>query len=220
LKGFLKNNFYILLIYLLAVCIALFFLVNYEKVAIHYYLNRFVGNKFLNVLFYYITYLGDGTVAVFILVLILVFNIRLGLYASSSFLTATLVSITLKHQFYDEVNRPYFVFKHFVDGKKLTLIEGVDLHIHNSFPSGHATQAFSILMCLAFVAKNPLYKFLFLALAFFTAISRVYLSQHWLVDITAGSIIGILFSILYYFVFIQDKRLEKLNRPLLSFKTH
>lgn len=219
MKGFLKNNSYILLIYLVAIAVSIGFLLNYEKATIHFYLNQFVGNKFLNIFFYYITYLGDGTVAAFILLIILIFNIRLGLYATASFLSATLLSITLKHQLYDDVNRPSFVFKYFI-GKKLALVDGVDLYIHNSFPSGHATQAFSILMCLVFTTKNPAYKFLFFGLAFLTAISRVYLSQHWLVDITVGSIIGMLFSILYYFVFIHRNALQKLNRPLFPFKTH
>ena len=219
MKGFLKNNSYILLIYLVLIGISISFLLNYEKVVIHSYLNQFVGNKFLNEFFYFITYLGDGTIAAFILFIILIFNIRLGLYATASFLTATLFSITLKHQFFDDVNRPSFVFKFYLH-KQLKLVDGTDLFIHNSFPSGHATQAFSILMCLVFAVKKAEYKFLFFMLAFLTAISRVYLSQHWLVDITVGSSIGMLFSILYYFVFIYKNKLEKLNRPLLTFKTH
>lgn len=217
MKAFLKNNSYILILYLLLLITSVSFLASYEKVAIHYYLNQFVGNKFLNLFFYYITYLGDGRVATFILLLILLYNIRLGIYVAASFLTATLFSIAMKHFFFDDVNRPSYIFKNF-DGRKLTLVEGVDMYIHNSFPSGHATQAFSILMCLVFVTKNPAFKLLFFALAFLTAISRVYLSQHWLADITAGSCIGVFFSILYYFIFIQANKLEKLNKGLLTHK--
>jgi len=219
LKGFFRNNIFIFLVYLVVICLSIGYLLNYDKVSIHFYLNQYVGNSFLNYFFYYITYLGDGTIAAFILLLILIYNIRAGLYATASFLTATLFSITLKHQFYDDVNRPSFVFKYF-DGRQLKFVDGVELYIHNSFPSGHATQAFSILMCLVFTAKSQVYKFLFFGLAFLTALSRVYLSQHWLVDITVGSIIGMLFSLLYYFIFMYNNRLEKLNRTLLDFKTH
>jgi len=219
LKGFLKHNFLVFFIYAVVVSIAIGFLLNYGKSDIHFYLNQFVGNKFLNIFFYYITYLGDGTVAFFILFIILIYNIRLGIYATVSFLTATLFSITLKHQFYDDVNRPSFVFKYYL-GKHLTLVDGTDLYIHNSFPSGHATQAFSIFMCLVFTTKNQSMKLLFFGLALLTAISRVYLSQHWLVDITVGSIIGLLFSTLYYFVFIFSNSLQNLNKPLLKFRTH
>lgn len=215
MKGFLKNNSLIFLVYFLIIGTSIGFLLNYSKVQVHEYLNQFVGNSFLNKFFYYITYLGDGAVAALILFIILLYNIRLGLYATASFLTATLLSITLKHQMYDDVNRPSFVFKYFI-GTKLKLVEGVDLYIHNSFPSGHSTQAFSIFMCLVFATNNQAYKFLFFALAVLTAISRVYLSQHWLVDITVGSIIGTLFSLVYYFIFIAGNSIEKLNRGLLS----
>lgn len=219
MKAFFKNNSFILLLFVLAIGISISYLLNYDKVTIHYYLNSYVGNVFLNYFFYYITYLGDGGVAAFILLAILIYNIRLGLYSTASFLTATLFSITLKHQFYDDVNRPSFVFKYFIR-KQLSIVDGTELYIHNSFPSGHATQAFSIFMCLAFVVKNPLYKLLFFFLALFTAISRVYLSQHWLVDITAGSIIGMSFSLFYYFIFIGRNKLQKLNKPLFALKTH
>src|SRR5690606_17217442 len=130
------------------------------------------------------TYFGEGTVAVFLLLVILLCNTRLGIYCTASFLSASLFSIVLKNLFFDDANRPLFIFKYF-EKIKLKTVEGVDLHIHNSFPSGHSTQAFAIFMCLAFVSKNQFLKFLFFAMALFTAISRVYLSQHWLVDITA-----------------------------------
>jgi membrane-associated phospholipid phosphatase len=211
--GFLKNNFIVLFLYLLLLGIAVFFIMNYEKNAIHIYLNSFVGNKFLNAFFYYITYLGDGRFAAVLLLGILIWNVRAGLYAVFSFLTATVVSLTLKYFFFDDSNRPTFIFQ-WIEKYPLKLVEGVDTHIHNSFPSGHATQAFGILMCLAFVSQNQYVKILLFFLALVTSLSRVYLSQHWLVDITAGSFIGILFSIFYYFLFIEKKKFENLNKPI------
>jgi membrane-associated phospholipid phosphatase len=216
LKGFLKNNFYIFFIYALLIAISASFLVQYKKEDIHVYLNQYVGEPLTDRFFYYITYLGDGTVAVFILLAILIRNVRMGLYATASFLTASLFSISLKRLFFDEVNRPSFIFKYY-DERPITYVEGVNLYIHNSFPSGHSTQAFSIFMCLVFLSKHPAYKLLFFSLAVLTASSRVYLSQHWLSDITAGSLIGVFFSIFYYVIFIQGNRLEQLNRPLFSF---
>lgn len=217
MKNFLKNNVLVLLIYLISVSIALFFMYTYQKTTIHLYLNQYVGNSFLNVFFYYITYLGDGAVAVFILLGILIYNVRLGIYATVSFLTATTVSIILKNVFFDDVNRPTFVFKFFLH-HDLKLIDGVEMFIHNSFPSGHSTQAFSIFMCLVFTTRHQLLKLLFFSLAMLTAISRVYLSQHWLADITAGSFIGIAFSIFYYYIFTGRNTLAHLNKPLTGLK--
>lgn len=219
MKNFLKNNGWILGIYLLLLSCVLYFIFTYQKVGINLYVNQFVGNYYLNTFFYYITYLGDGTVALFILLMILLTNIRLGICATSSFLSATIVSNSLKYFFFDDVNRPYFIFQYIEKQHQLNYVEGVDLHIHNSFPSGHATQAFAILMCLAFASKKHSFKFLFLVLAVLTSFSRVYLSQHWLVDITAGSMIGMFFSIVYEYLFIHKNKFEKLNKPLLAFKT-
>jgi membrane-associated phospholipid phosphatase len=193
------------------------FLLSYEKTDIHYYLNQYVGNKFLNIFFFYVTYLGDGNVAVLILLAIIICNVRLGIYTTVTFLSASLFAIALKRLFFSHIDRPSWVFKNF-DPRDLTLVDGVEQFIHNSFPSGHATQAFAIFMCLVFTVKNPFYKLLLFALAFLTAISRVYLSQHWLNDITAGSTIGVIFSILFYYLLISKNKLQQFDKPLYRLK--
>lgn len=214
---FLKDNGWLLAIYALLFGTAMWFILNYDKVAVHIYLNRFVGNQFLNIFFYYITYFGDGLVAPFMLLLILVYNVRMGIYATASFLSASLFSQLLKHFFFDEVNRPSFIFNYY-NSYPLTYVDGVDRYIHNSFPSGHATQAFAIFMCLAFLTKSNFLKALFFSAALLTAFSRVYLSQHWLTDITAGSFIGLFFSALFYYVFISQNKLAKLDTPITALK--
>ena len=216
-KQFLKNNGWLLAVYCILFATALWFIFNYDKVAVHIYLNQFVGNKFLNLFFYYITYFGDGLVAPFILLIILVYNVRMGIYAAASFLSASLFSQLLKRFFFDEVNRPSFVFNYY-NTYPLTYVDGVDRYIHNSFPSGHATQAFSIFMCLAFLTRNNYLKAVFFSVALLTALSRVYLSQHWLTDITAGSLIGLLFSLLFYYLLIGKNKFQKLDKPISAFR--
>ena len=206
------------MLYALAFSIACFFIFSYEKTAINLYVNSFVGNPAANSFFYFITYLGDGRLAALILLIILTYNVRYGIYATFSFLSATIVSNSLKYFFFDDVNRPFYVYQ-YIERHDLNLVEGVDLHIHNSFPSGHATQAFAILMCLAFVSGRPGTKMFFFFIALLTSLSRVYLSQHWLVDITAGSLIGIFFSLLFYYVFIHRNKFLKLDRPLFTLRS-
>jgi membrane-associated phospholipid phosphatase len=87
----------------------------------------------------------------------------------------------------------------------------------NSFPSGHATSAFAIFTSLALVSNNKFLKIIFFLFAFLSAFSRTYLSQHWLVDITIGSLIGTLFSLVLYFAFYQSNKLQNLNKPLFNF---
>lgn len=217
MKNFFKNNALVLGIYLIIVSVAVYFLLQYGKVSVHIYMNQIVGNKFLDLFFYYITYLGDGIIMPFLLLAILFYNIRTGIYTTVSFFTATIITNILKHQFYDDVMRPWHVFQWTVKAP-LNYVNTEDLHIHNSFPSGHATQAFAIFMCLVFATNNPLYKFLFFAIALLAAFSRVYLSQHWLVDITAGSLIGTICGMAYYYSFLGKNAFHKLDKSLLKFR--
>ncbi len=60
-----------------------------------------------------------------------------------------------------------------------------------SFPSGHATSAFSVATIIASEYKEkPFVKILSYSIASLTAISRVYDNKHWASDIFLGSVIG------------------------------
>jgi membrane-associated phospholipid phosphatase len=217
LKSFLKNNFPVLTLYLALVSVALYYAGTYGKVAVHSYINNYVGNPFWDTFFFYMTYLGDGLVLPFLFLGILFYNLRTGIYATISFFTATIITSILKYKFYDDVDRPSHVFDWTIH-KPLHYVEGTDLHIHNSFPSGHSTQVFAIFMCLIFTSTKQSYKILFFLLALISGFSRVYLSQHWLIDITAGSLIGTGSSLIYYYVFIGRDRFTRINKPLLKLK--
>lgn len=202
-----------LVIYTLLAATALVLIILYPRNDLHLMFNSYVGNRYVNAFFYYITYLGDGRIAPLILLAILLANVRLGLSATVSFLTAALIANALKYFFFDHLDRPSFIFQ-FFDGRPVNWVEGVDLHIHNSFPSGHATQGFAILMNLAYAAVRPWIKFVLLALAVFTSFSRVYLSQHWLQDVTAGSFIGLCVSWFTFYLIVYRQRWPALNKPV------
>lgn len=218
IKRFLKNNSRVFSIYFLVLFTALYFIFNYDKVGINVYLNKLVGVSFVDNFFFYITYLGDGNVAIVLLLGIILYNIRLGICATLSFLTAGLVTNSLKYFFFSDINRPFFTFQYIEKQHNITFVDGIDLHIHNSFPSGHATQAFAIFMCLVFAAKKQNHKFIFLGIALLTAFSRVYLQQHWLEDITAGSVIGFTFSLLFEYLIVYKNKLQKLNKSVFAFR--
>lgn len=219
MKHFLKNNWYVLLLYLACVTVSAFYLFSYGKIQIHVYLNQLVGNPLIDNFFYYITYLGDGTLMPFIILAILIYNIRLGIYTAVSFVSAAIATSILKYQFFNNIDRPFHVFKWTIQAP-LKFVEVADVHIHNSFPSGHATQAFAIFMCISFFSKRAEMKILFLMLALAAAFSRVHLSQHWLVDVTVGSLIGTASSLIFYYLILEKDKLPNLNRPLLKRKTN
>jgi membrane-associated phospholipid phosphatase len=92
------------------------------------------------------------------------------------------------------------------------------MHIHNSFPSGHATQGFAILFCLALGARSQFLKMALLLLAILTSFSRVYLSQHFMADIAAGSLVGLIAAVSYYYFIIQRNRMRPLDKPLTAMR--
>jgi membrane-associated phospholipid phosphatase len=74
-------------------------------------------------------------------------------------------------------------------------------HSNFSFPSGHSTAAFSVCIFLALISNNKKWGYFYGVLAILISFSRVYLSQHYFIDILVGSILGttITFFIYYYF---------------------
>lgn len=213
MKTFLKHNIVYLLIYLGLLFFVGNILLHDGKVQIHRVMNACVGCSNIDLFFKIVTHLGDGAFAFFVAIIFLFFNVRKSVYILLSYIGAAIVSSILKHLVYHDIYRPHFVFQYFVR-EKLKVVEGVDLVGFNSFPSGHALSAFALFFCLIFVSKNHLLKVLFFTLAILAAYSRVYLSQHWLIDIYVGSIIGVCFSLLFYVVFYHTNKWPQLNMSL------
>lgn len=188
-------------------------LLHNDKVQIHKAMNAYVGYPSIDLFFKIVTHLGDGAFAFCVAIIFLFFNMRKSVYILISYAGAAIVSSILKHLVYHDVYRPHFVFQYFVR-EKFRVVEGVDLVGFHSFPSGHALSAFALFFCLLFVSKNHVLKILFFILAILAAYSRVHLSQHWLIDIYVGSIIGVSFSLLFYIIFYHTNKWPQLNMSL------
>lgn len=147
-------------------------------------------------LFPYITYLGDGAFFVFVCLIVLVYNRRIGLVALASFALSSLASLLLKTTAFPNSPRPLLYFEH--STYQYHIIKGLEIHSYNSFPSGHTTTAFAVFSLLAFLDERKSRGLFFLLLAFLTGYSRVYLFQHFVEDAYAGSLVGTISSIISY----------------------
>lgn len=80
------------------------------------------------------------------------------------------------------------------------IVEGYKNNMNNSFPSGHTAGAFAFMGMLAALLKPKYYMAagIFFILALFTGFSRIYLAQHFFIDVVFGSMVGtvLLFLIL------------------------
>lgn len=214
LKKLLYSNGTLLSIYALLLCFMAYIFIYTNKHLLHIQLNLLVGNPFIDNFFFYITYLGDGVLGAVIVLIAFLINIRLGIYATLSFAFAALTTNFLKYQFFQDFDRPFWDWQYVV-GYDVKKVEGVELLIKKSFPSGHATQAFALFFAFAMAAKKQSFKLVLLSIAILGAYSRVYLSQHWLQDITAGSMIGVFYSIVFYLLFYGRENTQNLDKPLM-----
>jgi membrane-associated phospholipid phosphatase len=194
LKKLINHNLPFLLPYLLFLVTAGFFLWMNDKATIHLYLNQH-HSFFFDKTFPYLTHLGDLITALIGSVIIFFIHKKKAVFFFASNCLAGGITQLLKHFVYDDMVRPQ---KYFENTSPLNLIDGVEIYSYNTFPSGHATIAFSICFCLALLTNNKILKFALFAIALLIAYSRVYLSQHFLNDIYAGSLIGVLSSMLIY----------------------
>ncbi len=213
MKSFLKHNLIYITIYIGLLCFGGYQLLHNDKVQLHKLTNAQVGNQWVDLFFKYITHLGDGAFAFLVAIIFLFFNVRKSIYILLSYVGAAFVSSILKHLIYPDITRPHFAFQYFVQ-EDLNVVDGVDLIAFHSFPSGHALSAFALFFCLLFVTKSHFFKIVFFVLAILASYSRVYLSQHWLIDIYVGSIIGFMFSLLFYVVFYYTNKWQNLNTTL------
>lgn len=195
--------------------ITCYFLLSYDKVRLHTFINYMVGNPVIDNFYKYFTHVGDGIFAVIIGVLLLFKNVREGMYVLISYALAGSTASLIKWS--ENYTRPHHVFSYYKKHITIRYVDGIEMLGENSFPSGHSTTAFVLFTSLALITKNQLLKIVFLVLALNAAFSRTYLSQHWLVDITAGSIIGLAYATIIYFVFYNNpKIISNLNHPLLK----
>lgn len=208
-KGFLIYG----IAYLLLLMFVVGLLYSYPKLELHLLLNSY-HTKLQDIFFTYYSMLAEGPIYVLGLLPILWKHIKLTLFFALSELSGGAVLQLLKALF--DMPRPASAFENCPD-MVLPVVEGVNMHHSNSFPSGHASTFFVFCTCCAIylayhrynnarlvnrkaLLLSDLSPLLLLSLAALGAYSRVYLSQHFLSDVCVGSLIGFITPcLLFYF---------------------
>ena len=193
----LKNNLFFLIPYGIFLLAAGYVLVIFSKPEIHLWLNNY-NSGFFDSVFSHVTFLGDGIFVICIAVLLLFYSLRSSVFLLTSYLSSGLVVQILKRVVFSDYQRPV---KYFQDTVQLHLVDGVRLLNGHSFPSGHSASAFALFLSLAIISRNRYIQVICFILALTVAYSRVYLSQHFLGDIYAGSLIGVIGTLALYPVF-------------------
>ena len=159
-----------------------------------------------------------------VVVLLLFYRAGWATFLASDLLLTTLIVQPIKHLVH--APRPLTWFAENYPDISLPLVEGVRMNHWLSFPSGHTTTFFALFFCMSIIlcAENIKGKYILSFICFicatFGAYTRIYLSQHFALDIFAGILIAILSTLLlYYFLVLKTQnthfwgwRMQKLRK--------
>ncbi len=214
LKHFHSNRLFFIL-FICWISILSIILFGYHKEDSFIFTNS-KHHLFFDYFFSIITYYGDGWFLIICgLLCFFLRSKKIGSAIIFTYIGSGLVCSLLKRLFSHP--RPAFFLGDQVEFHKISWIS---LAYHNAFPSGHTTSAFAFATCIALFSEDKRLAIPALILACLTGYSRVYLGQHFWDDVWFGSIIGLLFSSLYY-IFFQYFSSQKWNGKILlppSFK--
>jgi membrane-associated phospholipid phosphatase len=177
------------LVFLLA---SVIFLLIYGKTAAFLSLNSY-HPFWLNVFFVNYTFVGDGIFAICLVGLFYFYfkQKKTGISLLYSFITSGLVVQIIKNLIH--APRPKIFFE---SGQYLFFVDGITRTGYSSFPSGHTATAFAIATVFVIIMQNKKWQLPILFAAILVGYSRIYLAQHFLLDIIVGAIVGIITAVL------------------------
>ena len=163
-----------------------------------------------DIFYRYYTTIAEWLPYVVCVAILLFGRIGNGIFASSAMILSALSTQVLKHLV--NAPRPLTWFAEHMPESPLPLVEGVRMNLWHSFPSGHTTSFFALALVASILITSRtshssytsrtsfLLQTLLFALATLGAYSRIYLSQHFALDVFAGILVGILITLVCYAV--------------------
>ena len=169
-----------------------------------------------DIFYRYYTQTAEWLPYVICVALLLFGRVGNGLLATSCVVMAGLTTQIVKHIV--NASRPLTWFAENMPEIQLPLVDGVQMSHYFSFPSGHTTTFFSLFFVLSIIATNYLMtnqqltgrktisillQIVLFSLALLGAYSRIYLSQHFALDVFGGIVVGLLISMICYAIFMH-----------------
>ena len=159
--NFSRHSFFFIgyFFFLISIAGILFF---FDKKESSYWINQH-GQENFDTFFKFITYLGDGWFAVVVILFLLLLSpkIKFGFYGIVAVVFTALITQFSKRVLFADSLRPSIEYYREFKAGLWRQIDGVELLGNNSFPSGHATSAFSVFLIVAvsFLKKNKVLLF-------------------------------------------------------------
>ena len=191
-KNVLFKIRYLFIPYLVILCGCLIIKILYSREQIYFDVNR-VYSCWGDIIAPYVTDIGDGLTILVIAVILALFNYRAAFLLITGYVVSSIVAQILKYTF--DMPRPKVYFSKELD--RIHFVKNLYILSVHSFPSGHTVTAFSAGVVFTYLIKNKAWGGLFLIIALMVGYSRMYLSQHFFEDVTVGSIIGVIVTVIW-----------------------
>lgn len=141
--------------------------------------------------FQYFTHAGDGIFWVPLALYFIFYKRKLLPLILSAIILSTLLVQTGKKIIYPNEARPTAAIES-TSQSPIHTVKGVTVHSNNSFPSGHTTTAFSLFLLGCLLLPYPYFWLIGFTAALLAGYSRIYLAQHFPLDVGAGMICAVI----------------------------
>lgn len=213
IKDVLYKIRYFFIPYLIVLCACLTIKLLFTREQIYFAVNTHnypIGDTLAP----YFTDLGDGWSTIILVLILALFNYGRALFLAIAYAGTSIFAQIVKHIF--DAPRPKLYFKNVLPN--IHFVKGVEILSYHSFPSGHTVTAFSTTVLVTYWCRKRFWGLPLLLLAICIGYSRMYLSEHFFEDVTAGSIIGVMVTI-FIIRWLDSRRFmrsPKWNRGLLT----
>ncbi len=147
------------------------------------------GGQISDIFFKIFTYFGDAILWIPMLAFIIWKKRKLYLaLVTASFTLVTIFVQVCKYFIVPDEARPT---RYITDGSFIHTVEGVTVHSFSSFPSGHTATAFTFFLMICLMTRRKWWLPVGLITAILVGYSRIYLAQHFPLDVAAGIIVAI-----------------------------
>ena len=199
--------------YLVVLCACLIIKLTFTREDIYFAVNSH-NYPWADTLAPYMTDLGNGWTTIAFAAILLLFNYGKSLFLAITYAVTSILAQIIKHIF--DAPRPRLYFQNQLG--HIHFVKGVYMLSLHSFPSGHTVTAFSTLVVITYWCKNKGWGLPLLLLAILIGYSRMYLSEHFFEDVTAGSVIGTITTV-FLITWLYSKKFlytDKWNKGLLQ----
>ncbi|MDB5142474.1 MAG: phosphatase family protein [Mucilaginibacter sp.] len=204
MNGVLRRIKWLLIPYLLILCICLVIKLTFSRETIYFAVNG-LNSPIADFLAPFVTDLGNGWFAVIIAAVLTLFSYRKAFIVATAYAVTSITAQILKFIF--DAPRPKLYFKE--ELKRIHFVKAVDILSFHSFPSGHTVTAFSLAVLFTYWSKNKAWGPVFLLIAVMVGYSRMYLSEHFFEDVTAGSVIGLVITVIWLYWLDNKKFIQR-----------